>query len=205
MEKIGLNFPRLNNLVSIKELIPQHFSGLQSTIKAYFVTIMAILLTAGLGKTSQRITRFCQESSITFLLASRRGQSGAPAGMPAVTLDWTDPSTFENPFQYEFSNGQTIQAVYLVAAGTADPAPNMNAFVDLARLKYGVQRFVLVGGSTTEPGERHVGKVWSHLLETGVEYSILRPTWFMGTYASRVFFMSMMVKVRTKGITDSGN
>ncbi|KAL9089281.1 MAG: hypothetical protein Q9165_005849 [Trypethelium subeluteriae] len=78
--------------------------------------------------------------------------------MPAVGFDWNDSSTFENPFQYQFPHGETIRAVYLVAAGNADPAPKMNAFIDLARQKYGVKRFVLIAGSSTEPGERHIGR-----------------------------------------------
>lgn len=56
----------------------------------------------------------------------------------------------------------------------------MNTFVDYAIQEHGVKRFVLMGGTSSEPGGQHVGKVWSHLLERGVDYCVLRPTWFMG-------------------------
>jgi festuclavine dehydrogenase len=143
---------------------------------------MAILLTGGTGKTSVCTARLLQDANIPFLLASRRGEGAAPSGMPATKFDWLDSSTFEAPFQYKFPAGESISAVYLVSPEVADPAPQMNAFVDHAIKEHGVRRFVLIGGSTSEPGGPHVGKVWTHLMDLGVEYCVLRPTWFMGRF-----------------------
>lgn len=140
---------------------------------------MAILLTGGTGKTSIRLAHFLQDAKIPFILASRKAQAGAPSGMQAVKFDWLDSSTFENPFQ-----GATISAVYLIAPEVADPATSMNAFVDHASQKHGVKRFVLLGGSVVTKGGIHVGKVWEHLVESGLEYAILRPSWFMGMLSS---------------------
>lgn len=84
---------------------------------------MAVLLTGGTGKTSVRIGRLLQYAKIPFLLASRRGESAAPAGMPATKFDWVDASTYKNAFEHEFAGGETISAVYLVAPEVADPAP----------------------------------------------------------------------------------
>ena len=57
----------------------------------------------------------------------------------------------------------------------------MIAFVDLA-IKHGVKRFVMLTGSETErSGKVHSGAVWQHLEDTGVEYCVLRATWFMGS------------------------
>ena len=100
--------------------------------------------------------------------------------MAATRFDWFDSSTFANPFQHSFPNGERISAVYLIAPQSADPASVMNAFIDYAVKEHGVRRFVLVGGTHIKPSSNHVGKVWEHLLELGVEFCVLRPTWFMG-------------------------
>jgi festuclavine dehydrogenase len=141
---------------------------------------MAILLTGGTGKTSIRIARFLQHAKFPFLLASRKAEAGAPSGMPATKFDWLDSSTFENPFQHKPLDEESVSAVYLVAPEVPDPVPSMTAFVDLAVKKHGVKRFVLTAGSSVEKGGLHVGKVWQHLVDIGVEYCVLRPTWFMG-------------------------
>lgn len=142
---------------------------------------MAILLTGGTGKTAVRIARFLQDAKVPFLLASRRGEAAAPAGMPATKFDWLDSSTFLNPFQYNFPGEESISAIYLVAPGVTDPAISMNDFIDYAIKEHGVRRFVLLCGSTTEPDDTHLGKVWHHLLEREIDYCVLRPTWFMST------------------------
>ncbi|EED85772.1 predicted protein [Postia placenta Mad-698-R] len=143
---------------------------------------MAILLTGGTGKTSVRIARLLQDAKIPFVLASRRGEAAAPSGMPAVKFDWLESSTFATPFQHKFSGGEGISAIYLVAPEAADLVPPMNAFVDYVVKEHGVIRFVLIAGSSTEPGGHRLGKVWQHLIDIGVEYCVLRPTWFMGTH-----------------------
>lgn len=145
---------------------------------------MAVLLTAGTGKTSLGIARHLQDANIPFLLASRRGDAAAPSGMPATKFDWLDPSTFKNPFQHKSPGAEGFRAVYLVAPVMADPTAPINAFVDYAVKEHGVKRFVLMGGSSSEPGGHHVGKVWQHLMDIGVEYCVLRPSWFMGAFVA---------------------
>ena len=142
---------------------------------------MAILLTGGTGKTSRRIADYLQDAKVPFLMTSRRGQAAAPVGMQAVKFDWLDSSTFEAPFEYQFPNGEKITAVYLVAPQTPDPVPSMTSFIDQAVQKYGVKKLVLCTGSTAEPGGPSIGGVWQHLIDSGVEYCVLRATWFMGT------------------------
>lgn len=142
---------------------------------------MAIILTGGTGKTALPLARFLQDAKIKFLLASRRGEAAAPSGVEATKFDWNDPSTFENPFQHEALEGESISAIYLVSPESPlDPTSVMTTFIDIAVNKYGVKRFVLLGGSSTEIGGPHVGKVWQHLVEIGVDCCVLRPTWFMG-------------------------
>ena len=141
---------------------------------------MAILLTGGTGKTSVRVARLLQEASISFLLASRRGEDAAPSGMPATKFDWLDSSTWRKPFEHKFPNGESIFAVYLVAPVVDDPETSMNAFINYAIKEHNVKRFVLVAGTSAQPGKFGVGKVWQHFLDIGIDYCVLRPTWFMG-------------------------
>ena len=147
---------------------------------------MAIILTGGAGNTALNIARSLQEAKIKFLLASRRGQSAAPSGMHATKFDWLDPSTFDNPFQHKALDGESVSAVYLVWPETLpEPGPPMTAFIDRAVNKYGVKRFVLLGGTGVEMGGVYVGKVWQHLVEIGTEFCVLLPTWFMGVFWPR--------------------
>lgn len=146
---------------------------------------MAILLTGGTGKTSIRIARMLQGNQIPFVLASRRGPSTAPQGMPATTFNYLDPSTFANPFSQkhdELPDGAKISAIYLVSPEIQEPSPPMIDFVDFAFNQHGVRRFVLLTGSSAEKGGCHVGKLWQHLEDLGAEYTVLRATWFMGMY-----------------------
>ncbi|KAJ9614587.1 hypothetical protein H2200_002724 [Cladophialophora chaetospira] len=140
---------------------------------------MTILLTGGTGKTSLRVARLLQDGNISFLLASRRGATAAPDGMPAVNFNWLDSSTFENPFTHSLSNQETISAIYLISPEIAEPANSMNDFIDFAVQKHKVGRFVLLAGNSIEQGGIHVGKVWQHLVDIGVEYCVIRATWFM--------------------------
>ena len=143
---------------------------------------MAILLTDGTGKTSKHIARFLQESGIPFLLTSRKGEVAAPSGMQTTRFDWLDSSTHENPFQHHFPDGESITAVYLIAPEVQEPAPSMNAFIDLAVEKHGVKRFVLLSGSSLTKGGYYTGQVWQHLEDIGADHTILLATWFMGTF-----------------------
>lgn len=143
---------------------------------------MAILLTGGTGKTSTRVAPFLQNENIPFLLASRRGASAAPAGMPAVKFDWLDKHTWQSPFHHKFADGSAISAVYLMEPVVPEPWVPLNEFIDYASKEHGVKRFVLVAGTSSEPGKPGMGMVWQHFLDRGVDFCVLRPSWFMGTY-----------------------
>lgn len=140
---------------------------------------MAIFLTGGTGKTANPIAHLLRDANIPFVVGSRRGEAAAPAGMVGTKFDWLDPSTFPNPFQHNFPGGQRISAIYLVLAGI-DPSAALT-FIDYAFKTHQVKRFVLLAGGTTKLGDSYYGQIWQHLLDLGVEYCILRPTWFIGT------------------------
>ena len=146
---------------------------------------MAVLLTGSTGKTSIRMARLLQDAKTPFLLASCKAESEAPSGMQATKFDWLDSSTFENPFQHKFPNGESISAIYLIAPEARDPVLPINAFIDHAFQKHKVRRFVLLAGASITKGVYHVGKVWQHMDDLGLEYSVLLATWFMGELLRR--------------------
>ncbi|KAF2475504.1 NAD(P)-binding protein [Lindgomyces ingoldianus] len=139
---------------------------------------MAILVTGSTGKTSLRLAQLLKAAGVPYVLATRRAVSELPESFLTTKLDWFDKSTFSNPFKQA-----EISAVYLVPPETMEPAPHMNTFIDLAVQQYGVKKFVLCGGTSAQKGGMYVGKVWSHLEELGVEFAILRPTWFMENFS----------------------
>lgn len=137
---------------------------------------MAALLLGGTGKTATRLATHLRDANIPLLLASRRGPDAAPHGYAAVKFDWTDESTWTTPFE----NNNNIEAIYMMQPNVAQPWVPMIKFIDLAKSK-GAKRFVLCAGTSAALGKDGMGRVWQHYLDTGVEYCVLRPTWFMGT------------------------
>ena len=137
---------------------------------------MTILLTGGTGKTSTRVAARLSAANKPFLLASRRGPDTAPSGYPAVKFDWTDDSTWSRLFD----NG-AIEAVYMMDPQVSQPWLPLIRFVDFAKGK-GVKRFVLCAGTSAVLGKDGNGRVWEHFLQTGVDFCVLRPTWFMGGF-----------------------
>ncbi|CAA7260338.1 unnamed protein product [Cyclocybe aegerita] len=56
----------------------------------------------------------------------------------------------------------------------------------------GVKRFVLITATQAEKGDNsQYGKVHEHLANLGVEYTVLRPTWFIVTGKGRIPFVSV--------------
>lgn len=70
--------------------------------------------------------------------------------------------------------------MYLIGPEGHNPDDPMVAFVDVA-IKHGVERFVMLTGSEAQKGGGiHSGRIWQHLDDSGLEYYVLRATWFMG-------------------------
>ena len=132
---------------------------------------MTILITGGTGKTGLPLARIAHAANWPVLLASRSGN--APEPFRGVKFDWFDPTTFENPFVAD----PNVDRIYLVAPVTTDPLPHVKPFIDLAISK-GVKRFVLLTASQIEAGGIFTGKIHQYLIDLGVEYAVLRPTWF---------------------------
>ncbi|KAF9477233.1 NAD(P)-binding protein [Pholiota conissans] len=139
---------------------------------------MTILLTGATGKTGTELAKTLQAAGLSILIASRSGK--APVPFKAITFDWLDPTTFENPFNADPS----IDRVYIVAPSwLVDLMPIVRPFIDLARAR-GVKRFVLLSSSSFEPGELPLGPIHQYLINSGVDYAVLRPTWFQQNFGT---------------------
>ncbi|KAL1731924.1 hypothetical protein EV714DRAFT_207732 [Schizophyllum commune] len=137
-----------------------------------------ILLTGGNGKTSSRVAKQLNDVGVPFLMTSRNPP--ASPKFPTVRFDWLDDSTYENPFK----QASDISAVYLVSPPITDVLPPMSRFIELAR-KHGVKRFVLLGASPIPRGGPGMGKVHDYLASAGVEWAVLRPTWFQENFSEQ--------------------
>ena len=137
---------------------------------------MTILITGGTGKTGLKLAHVLNKAGHAVLLTSRKGE--VPHPFKGVKFDWLDPSTFTNPFDVD----PTIDRVYVVGPiGVLDTLPRVKPFIDLAVTK-GVKRFVVLSGSPVGKGGPVAGKVHEYLEKIGVDYAVLRPTWFMGMH-----------------------
>lgn len=142
---------------------------------------MTILLLGGRGKTASRIASLIHTANLPFLVASRSSSPTSP--YQQAHFDWTKEDAYGDPFIKASAEGMPpISIVYLVPPPIFDLARPMICFVDVARQR-GVKRFVLLSASTIENGGPAMGQVHAHLdsLED-IEYAVLRPTWFMGTF-----------------------
>jgi uncharacterized protein YbjT (DUF2867 family) len=139
-----------------------------------------VLLTGGTGKTASIIANKLQRRNVSILLASRKAQSGAPAGFRAVTFDWYDESTYVHPFD-EDKNIDTVYIVIPYPSPGRDTTASVKKFIDLATAR-GVKRFLLMSTASAEKGsEISHGQIHAYLDVIGVDYAVLRPTIFFGT------------------------
>jgi festuclavine dehydrogenase len=146
------------------------------TINSISLFSMTILLTGGSGKTATRVAALLAADKKSFFLGSRQGPDAASHGYRTVKFDMGDESTWTEPFR----NTQ-IEAVYLMEPRIEEPWVPMNKFVDLAK-NQGVKRFVLCAGTSAAIGKDGMGRVWEHFIKSGVDYCVLRPSWFMGMW-----------------------
>ncbi|KDR83084.1 hypothetical protein GALMADRAFT_238896 [Galerina marginata CBS 339.88] len=135
---------------------------------------MTILITGGTGKTGGKLAQLLQAAQQPVLIASRSGV--APGPFKAVEFDWTDEKTFENPFKAD----PNIDKVYLVATV---PFELVKPFIDLAVAK-GVKRIVFCSATAMEKGMYSYGKIHEYIVDVGVDYVVLRPSWFIENFGT---------------------
>ena len=138
---------------------------------------MTIFITGGTGKTGLVLSRLLKEANQSVLIGSRNAGT-VPSLYKAVKFDWFDDKTFENPFKAD----SNIDRVYLVVPSVIGQlTTTVQPFIDFA-ISNGVNTFVLLTASQAEIGSPTLmGKVHEYLLNIKVNYTVLRPTWFMRT------------------------
>ncbi|KAF8150624.1 hypothetical protein B0H34DRAFT_665422 [Crassisporium funariophilum] len=143
-----------------------------------------ILLTGGTGRTAQLLTPLLHKANQHVILTSRSGivdPSQPSQSSHPVRFDWKDASTYEHPFKAAGSD--PIDRVLLVLPPTLGWFPYAQTFIDFAIAK-GVKRFVLLSATVCDIGESDMGRVHEYLAQVGVDYCILRPTWFFENFTT---------------------
>lgn len=139
-----------------------------------------VLIIGGTGKVGRQITKLFAETSVQVYQASRKGSTTSEAGadnVKPIAFDWDDEKTWDTVLEV----GAT--SAFLVAP-PGGPLPPMELFIDQARLKGHVERFVLLSGSPVEPdiNSQGMGRPHAYLKQLGekgeVEWAAIRPTWF---------------------------
>ncbi|KAG2014145.1 hypothetical protein CC2G_010988 [Coprinopsis cinerea AmutBmut pab1-1] len=143
---------------------------------------MTTLITGGGSKVGSKLALLLEEAGRAVLFGSRSGR--VPEGFDSVHLDWNDPSTFTNP--WSSSRTPEISYVYIVAPITdLHHAPKIIPFIDLA-LEKGVKRFVYLSATIADRNNDSggLGAIPRYLEDNGLDYLVLRPTWFIDNLES---------------------
>ena len=140
-----------------------------------------ILLTGGTGKSAIPLASRLKRRNIPVLLTSRKAQSAGPAGFRTVRFDWFDETTYTNPFD-EDKNIDTVYVIVPPPTPGFDTTALVKKLIDLARQR-GVGRFLLMSAANLEKGAEYAqGQIHAYLDTIGVDYAVLKPSWFFGTY-----------------------
>jgi len=131
-------------------------------------------VTGGTGTTGTRVARGIAEAGDDPRVASRSAH--APGH---VHFDWADPATHGPALT-------GVEAAYLIApVGIADPAPLVQPFLNTAAT-VGVRRLVLLSSSAVEESEQPgLGDLHRRVRATGLEWAVLRPSWFMQNFTGQ--------------------
>jgi uncharacterized protein YbjT (DUF2867 family) len=136
---------------------------------------MSTLLTGGTSQIGLALAKRLKAAGKDVIFGTR-SPSKVPSGYKHVLLDWSDPSTFENPF----NTADRIDNLYILPPPqSVDVLGITKPFIDLA-IEKGVKKFALLSATTIEKGSFAAGKVHEYLDSKGVDYFVLRPTWFIG-------------------------
>ncbi|PXX38698.1 NAD(P)H-binding protein [Undibacterium pigrum] len=148
------------------------------------MSTQAILVIGSTGKTGQRVAARLAERNLPLRLGSRSG---------ATPFDWSDRSTWSAALQ-------GVRAAYVsfypdLAVPGAPEA--IQAFTDLAA-SLGVRRLVLLSGRG-EPEAQQCEDIVRH---SGLEWTILRASWFAQNFSEGHFLEPVLAGVVALPVTD---
>lgn len=138
-----------------------------------------ILVIGATGNVGRRLVQILTGQGIAVKAASRQAAGYAgPQGAEAVDFDLDRPESYGPALA-------GVSRVFVIArSGDAQPQAVLNRFFDQAR-EQGVGHVVFLTAAGVEMNEE-VGlrKAERHLMATGLDYTILRPTWFMQNFST---------------------
>ena len=147
---------------------------------------MGYLITGGASNVGSQVAQYLRQANHPVKFGARSGKR-IPEGFEYVLLDWDQPSTFSNPFPP--SHG--IKAIYIVSPLTdLTSSSKIIPFIQVA-LNSGVRKFVYLSGTIADAehdsgGLGTIPKLLKDTLHqgqyTGLDYVVLRPTWFIGEF-----------------------
>ncbi|KAF9041403.1 hypothetical protein BJ165DRAFT_1530132 [Panaeolus papilionaceus] len=136
---------------------------------------MTTLIIGGSGLTGQALAQLLDTAGYPVLLTSRSGK--VPGTFTGIPFDWYDNTTFENPFKARTS----ITSVFIKGPLVEESLAVAQPFIDLAISK-GVKKFVLLSGVSFDPGMPFHGQLHQYLIDSGVNYTVLRASFFMENF-----------------------
>jgi uncharacterized protein YbjT (DUF2867 family) len=125
-----------------------------------------VLVLGGTGKTGRRVVSRLRAAGVPARAASRQGETW---------FDWNDHSGWDAAL----AGARAAYLVDLVDEAVAwDPDVSMGAFCERA-VASGLERLVLLQARTDEEaGGKSLTGSELHVQESGLEWTVLRPTWF---------------------------
>ena len=146
-----------------------------------------ILVTTPNGKVGREVTRQLLEQGHPVRLGAHtveKAQSAFP-GAEVVPFDLTGEDKVRAALE-------GINALYLASPGDAQAEP-VKRVIDLAR-EAGVERVVRLSAMGVEASDNPLREVEKHLEASGLQYTLLRPNWFMQNYST-----TNAESIRTRG------
>jgi uncharacterized protein YbjT (DUF2867 family) len=132
-----------------------------------------VLVLGGTGKTGSRVAAALHRRGVRPAVASRRGP---------VRFDWSDRATWEPALD-------GVDAVYVVDSQSPQAPAEVRDFAAVAA-RAGVRRLVLLSARVwAELGEEHLATERA-VQASGLEWTILRPTWFAQNFTELDFIAS---------------
>jgi uncharacterized protein YbjT (DUF2867 family) len=140
---------------------------------------MTVLVTTPNGKVGNNVVKLLQEKGISVRVAAHnvaKTQAAFP-GAEVVAFDFFNPDTWSAALE-------GVTALYHAAPGDFPAEPQIE-LIEVAK-EAGVKRVVRLSALGVEMGESPLREVERYLEQSSdLEYTILRPTWFMQNFATQ--------------------
>ena len=136
-----------------------------------------ILVTTPNGKVGSEVAKRLLEQGHALRLGAHTVEKAQAAfsGAEVVPFDFADEQKVKAALA-------DVDALYLASPGDAQAEP-VKRVIDLAK-EAGVERIVRLSAMGVENSENPLREVEKHLEASGLQYTLLRPNWFMQNYST---------------------